>query len=97
MSQPIMIKTWRVFDWAPDDLLWLEQQGIRHRVATTRIPIAQGNTVTYIAGNMGVSIETDTEEHELMLKLKFEPGLVLMLQEVVLPGMMECTLSRLDF
>lgn len=92
------IKTWRVFDWVPDDAGWLEQQGIRYRVATNNIPVAVGNSVTYVRGDMGLSVETDTPEQELMLKLKFEPGLVLMLEEIVLPGMSNlCTLSEIGY
>ena len=98
MSDPRMIKIWRIFDWAPDDPVWLEQQGIRYRIATNKVPIAQGNKVFYIAGDMGLSVETDTPEQELMLKLKFEPGIVLMLEEIVLPGMSNlCTLSEIGY
>ena len=84
MEQAHKIKTWRIFNWLPDDAGWLEQQGIRYHVATNNIPIAHGNSVTYMRGDMGLSVETDTPEQELMLKLKFEPGLVLMVEEIVL-------------
>lgn len=80
-----IIKTWRVYDWTPEDIDWLAEQGFRSRVATTNIPFAIGNKVTYMRGDVGVSVETDTSEQELMLKLKFEPGLILMMETAVLP------------
>lgn len=91
------IKTWRIFEWAPDDVEWLEEQGIRNRVATTNVPIAHGNSVTYMRGDVGLSCETDTSEQEMVLRLKFEPHLVLMLEEVVLDQFRECTLSEMRF
>lgn len=96
MRQPTLIKNWRVIDWAPDDVIWLQDNGYNFRVATTNIPIAQGNKTTYIRGDVGVSVETCTEEEELMLRLKFEPGLVCMMQSFVMPHG-QCTLSDIDW
>lgn len=95
-QQPILIKNWRVFDWAPDDIDWLTEQKFTYRIATNNIPFAQGNKVTYIRGNMGITVETTTPEQELLLKLKFEPGLVCMMQTVMIPHG-ECTLSDIDW
>ena len=95
--KPRTIKTWRIFNWMPNDVVWLEEQGIRNRVASTNIPIAQGNSVRYIRGDVGLSCETDTVEQEIVLRLKFEPGLVLMLEELMLDEFRECTLSELEF
>lgn len=92
--EPHMIKSWRIFDWAPDDPVWLEEQGIRFSVASTNIPVAVGNSVTYMRGDVGLSVETDTPEQEMLLRLKFEPGLVLMMQEIVMPdSYSECVLN----
>lgn len=96
MSEPVLIKTWRIFNWAPDDVAWLEEQGYVHRVATTNVPFAQGNKIVYMRGDVGVSVETRTEQEEMLLRLKFDPGMVLMLEEVVMPGTLtECVLSDL--
>ena len=96
MNKPVLIKTWRVFNWAPDDVVWLEEQGFMYRVATTDIPFAVGHRVKYMRGDVGISVETRTEQEEMLLKLKFEPGLVMMLGEWVMPGTaMECVLSDL--
>jgi hypothetical protein len=91
------IKTWRIFNWAPDDVVWLEEQGIRNRVVATNIPFAQGNKVAYMRGDVGLTCETDTAEQEMILRLKFEPSIVLMLEELVLDELRECTLSELRF
>ena len=96
MNAPILIKKWRVYNYSPGDLDWLKEQGYYFHIATNSIPIAQGNKVTYIRGDVGVSVDTSTESEELMLKLKFEPGLVMLLQEWVIPHG-ECTLSNIDW
>jgi len=97
MNMAHKIKTWRIFNWAPDDVEWLEEQGIPSRVAATNIPIAHGNSVTYMRGDVGLSCETDTAEQEMILRLKFEPSLHLMLEELVLGEPRKCTLSELRF
>jgi hypothetical protein len=91
------VKTWRIFKWEPDDVDWLLGQGIHGRVASTNIPIAHGNSVTYMRGDVGLSCETTTDEQEIILRLKFEPDLHLMLEEIVLDELRECTLSEMKF
>jgi hypothetical protein len=91
------IKTWRIFNWAPDDVVWLEEQGIRNCVEATNIPIAHGNSVTYMRGDVGLSCETTTDEQEIILRLKFEPGLHLIMEELMLDQFRECTLSESKF
>ena len=62
MDKPIFIKNWRVFDWTPDDVVWLEEQNISHRVATTNIPYAIGNRTMYMRGDVGATVITRSEQ-----------------------------------
>lgn len=94
---PHMIKNWRIFNWTPDDVEWLKTQGISNQLATVNVPVAHGNSVTYMRGDMGLSCVTDTNEQETLLRLKFEPNLHLMLEELVLDQPRECTLSEIKF
>lgn len=94
--EPVLIKTWRILGWTPDDVSWLEDQGFTHQVATTNVPVAIGHKVTYIRGDVGVSVETRTEQEEVLLRLKFEPELLLMLQEWVMP-LGKCTLGEINW
>lgn len=91
------IKTWRIFNWAPDDVEWLKEQGIPNQLAMVNVPVAHGNSVTYMRGDVGLSCTTDTDEQETLLRLKFEPSIVLMLEELMLDELQECTLSEIKF
>ena len=67
-------KYWQVTEWKPSDPDWLDVQGIRYR-------LGQGQH-TFLNLRANFVILTTTQEQELLIKLKFEPNLMLMLVTV---------------
>ena len=76
------VKYWYVGNWYPDDADWLQEQDIRHETKTNTLPFSAGKRTVYRhghhTGHSGLHLTTKNEQQELLIKLRFEPNLILM-------------------
>lgn len=99
-NKPQLIKTWRITQWETADVQWLIEQKLNYHLNnnTESIEVNGYRMPLYMHKSSDLVAETRTSKEEMLFRLKFEPNLVLLMQEYGMPySMSACTLDRINW